>query len=239
MKYSPELCLFFAPTINSYKRYQPKLGADPHGGRRQSDHGIPGRGTRRFIPSGEPDARRRCQSVPRLRRHAGRRPVVEKLDCGEEYQGNAYVDPKLARLPHSLRDATDLFATSAPGEGRLWNNVVDFLHPPRPPGESLRQCRHRLGKAALLRADLMEREEPAWSWRGAVWGRLKIRSCGVAFLRTRRDGAGIGGTSIDRRRPDAAPGSLVRRIDWVIQWLVSRVAADGESCSRMKRAGLP
>ena len=57
---------------------------------------------------------------------AGLAGVEENLDCGEEYKGNAYVDPKLARLPHSLRDATDLFAASGMARAAFGDNVVDF-----------------------------------------------------------------------------------------------------------------
>jgi glutamine synthetase len=52
--------------------------------------------------------------------------VKEGLDCGNEYQGNAYVDTKLARLPGSLRDATDLFEESRLARHAFGEPVVEF-----------------------------------------------------------------------------------------------------------------
>jgi len=52
--------------------------------------------------------------------------VNEGLDCGAEYRGNAYVDPELARLPGSLRDATGLFDRSRFARAAFGDDVVDF-----------------------------------------------------------------------------------------------------------------
>ena len=57
---------------------------------------------------------------------AGLAGVEEKLDCGEEYLGNAYLDPKLARLPSSLRQAADSFAGSRLARKEFGDAVVDF-----------------------------------------------------------------------------------------------------------------
>lgn len=57
IKYSPELCLFFGPTINSYKRYQPgswRRHAWPGGG--QSHRWLPRGGSRCGLPHRKPDA---------------------------------------------------------------------------------------------------------------------------------------------------------------------------------------
>ena len=57
---------------------------------------------------------------------AGRAGLEEKLDCGEEYHGNAYVDSQLLRLPWTLRDATDLFDRSKLARTAFGDGVVDF-----------------------------------------------------------------------------------------------------------------
>ena len=57
---------------------------------------------------------------------AGLAGVEERLDCGEVYEGNAYVDPKLASLPKSLRDAADLLDRSKIARRTLGDHVVDF-----------------------------------------------------------------------------------------------------------------
>jgi glutamine synthetase len=57
---------------------------------------------------------------------AGLAGIEEELDCGKEYVGNAYLDPKLARLPSSLRDATDLFSASKLAQVAFGAEVVEF-----------------------------------------------------------------------------------------------------------------
>ncbi|MBL9175177.1 MAG: glutamine synthetase [Verrucomicrobiales bacterium] len=130
MKYSPELCLFFAPTINSYKRYQPGSWAPTRMAwatdNRTTGFRVVGHGSS-FRPENRmPGADANPYLAFAAMLAAGLAGVEEKLDCGEEYRGNAYVDPKLARLPHSLRDATDLFASSALAKSAFGDNVVEF-----------------------------------------------------------------------------------------------------------------
>ena len=57
---------------------------------------------------------------------AGMAGVREKLDCGAEYKGNAYIDRRLARLPSSLRDAADLFEKSKFAHTMFGHDVVEF-----------------------------------------------------------------------------------------------------------------
>jgi len=57
---------------------------------------------------------------------AGLAGVEERLDCGSPYLGNAYVDPKLDRLPGSLRDAAGLFEQSKLARAAFGDAVVDF-----------------------------------------------------------------------------------------------------------------
>src|SRR5437867_5466593 len=103
MKYSPELCLFFGPTINSYKRYQPGSWAPT-----RMAWAVDNR-TVGFRVVGEQNGFRIENRMPGADANpylafsamlvAGLAGIKEKLDCGSEYVGNAYVDPKLARLP--------------------------------------------------------------------------------------------------------------------------------------------
>ena len=57
---------------------------------------------------------------------AGMAGVREKLDCGAQYLGNAYVDSSLARLPASLREAADLLESSTLARAALGDAVVEF-----------------------------------------------------------------------------------------------------------------
>jgi glutamine synthetase len=57
---------------------------------------------------------------------AGMAGIDEQLDCGKEYHGNAYVDPKLKSLPKSLREAADLLDASKLARRSLGAAVVEF-----------------------------------------------------------------------------------------------------------------
>jgi glutamine synthetase len=57
---------------------------------------------------------------------AGLAGIEERLDCGEDYHGNAYVDPKLRSLPRSLRDAADLLDQSKFARKALGDAAVEF-----------------------------------------------------------------------------------------------------------------
>src|SRR5204862_4741070 len=60
---------------------------------------------------------------------AGLAGVEEKLDCGDTYAGNAYIDPKLARLPGSLSNAAALFEKSKLARNAFGDDVVDvYVH---------------------------------------------------------------------------------------------------------------
>jgi glutamine synthetase len=131
MRYSPELCLFFAPTVNSYKRYQPGSWA-PTRMAWAFDNRTVG-----FRVVGEHQAFRIENRMPGADANpylalaamiaAGLAGIDEGLDCGPEYLGNAYVDPKLARLPSSLGEAADLLASSRLAATEFGPAVVDYF----------------------------------------------------------------------------------------------------------------
>jgi glutamine synthetase len=130
MKYQPELALFTAPTINSYKRYQAGSWAPTrmawatdnrttgfrvvgHGGSFRLENRMPGADANPYLALAAMLA-------------AGLAGLEEDLDCGPEYRGNAYVDPALRRLPASLREATELFTGSALAKAAFGPDVVEF-----------------------------------------------------------------------------------------------------------------
>lgn len=130
MTYSPELCLCYAPTINSYKRYQPGSWAPTRMAwatdNRTTGFRVVGHGNS-FRPENRmPGADANPYLALAAMLAAGLAGVEEGLDCGDEYRGNAYVDPQLARLPHSLRDATDLFSRSKLARAAFGDGVVEF-----------------------------------------------------------------------------------------------------------------
>lgn len=130
IRYSPELALFFGPTINSYKRYQPGSWAPTRMAwardNRTVGFRVVGEGKAFRIENRMPGADANPYLVFAAMIAAGLAGVEEALDCGEEYHGNAYVDRKLARLPSSLRHAADLFSESARARAWFGGEVVDF-----------------------------------------------------------------------------------------------------------------
>jgi glutamine synthetase len=130
MKYSPELCLFFGPTINSYKRYQPGSWAPTRMAwavdNRTTGFRVVGHGGSFRIENRMPGADANPYLAFAAMLAAGLAGVEQRLDCGAEYHGNAYVDAELPRLPSSLRDATDLFEKSRLARAAFGDDVVDF-----------------------------------------------------------------------------------------------------------------
>ena len=130
MKYSPELCYFFAPTINSYKRYQsaswaPTKMAWSHDNRTVGFR-VVGQGNSFRIENRMPGADANPYLAFAAMMAAGLAGIEEQLDCGKEYRGNAYVDPKLKSLPKSLREAAELLDASKVARKSLGDAVVEF-----------------------------------------------------------------------------------------------------------------
>jgi glutamine synthetase len=130
MKYSPELCLFYAPTINSYKRYQPGSWAPTRMAwamdNRTVGFRVVGEESSFRIENRMPGADANPYLAFAAMLAAGMAGLEEKLDCGQEYVGNAYVDPKLARLPASLADAARLLEQSKLARVAFGPEVVEF-----------------------------------------------------------------------------------------------------------------
>ena len=130
IKYSPELCLFFAPTINSYKRYQPGSWAPTRMAwavdNRTVGYRVVGHGPSFRIENRMPGADANPYMAFSAMLAAGMAGVKERLDCGDEYLGNAYVDENLARLPSSLREAADLLENSILARVAFGEAVVEF-----------------------------------------------------------------------------------------------------------------
>jgi glutamine synthetase len=130
MKYSPELCYFFAPTINSYKRYQsaswaPTRMAWSHDNRTVGFR-VVGQGNGFRVENRMPGADANPYLAFPAMMAAGLAGIDEQLDCGENYRGNAYVDSKLKSLPKSLREAADLLDGSKLARKAFGDAVVDF-----------------------------------------------------------------------------------------------------------------
>jgi len=130
MKYSPELCYFFAPTINAYKRYQAGSWAPTKMAwaldNRTVGFRVVGHGNSYRVENRMPGADANPYLAFAATIAAGLQGVEEELDCGDLYTGNAYVDTKLPSLPQSLRQAADLLETSKLARRAFGDKVVDF-----------------------------------------------------------------------------------------------------------------
>jgi glutamine synthetase len=130
MKYSRELCYFFAPTVNAYKRYQSASWAPTKLAwaydNRTVGFRVVGHGNSFRIENRMPGADANPYLAFSATLAAGMAGVSEQLDSGEIYEGNAYVDDKLPSLPKSLREAADLLDRSKLARQALGDTVVDF-----------------------------------------------------------------------------------------------------------------
>jgi glutamine synthetase len=131
MRYSAELCLLLAPTINSYKRFQPGSWAPTRMAwatdNRTTGFRIVGHQGAFRIENRMPGADANPYLAFAAMLAAGCAGVRENLDPGDEYHGNAYVDSQLDRLPHTLREATDRFEQSPIAREAFGTNVVSYI----------------------------------------------------------------------------------------------------------------
>ena len=130
LKYSQELCLFFAPTVNAYKRYQPGSWAPTKlawaHDNRTVGYRVVGEGKSFRIENRMPGADANPYLAFAATIAAGLAGVEENLDCGDAYTGNAYVDEKLPALPSSLDQAAESFRQSKLARHAFGDEVVDF-----------------------------------------------------------------------------------------------------------------
>jgi glutamine synthetase len=130
IKYSRELCYFFAPTINAYKRYQAASWAPTKlawsTDNRTTGFRIVGHGDSFRIENRMPGGDANPYLAFAATIVAGFAGVEEQLDCGESYEGNAYVDENLPALPKTLHEAANLLDGSALARRVFGDAVVDF-----------------------------------------------------------------------------------------------------------------
>jgi glutamine synthetase len=131
IKYSRELCYFFAPTINAYKRFQAASWAPTKlawsTDNRTTGFRIVGHSNSLRIENRMPGGDANPYLAFAATIAAGMAGVNEKLDCGETYEGNAYIDPNLPALPRTLHEAVDLLQASELARKAFGDAVVDFF----------------------------------------------------------------------------------------------------------------
>jgi glutamine synthetase len=123
-----ELALFFAPNVNSYKRYQPGSFAPTAvaWGRdnRTCALRVVGHGDALRIENRAPGADVNPYLTLAAMIAAGLHGVDEGLEAEPAFEGNAYVADK-PRVPSTLEEARELFAGSAMARAAFGDDVVD------------------------------------------------------------------------------------------------------------------
>jgi len=133
LRYTAEFFLFFAPTVNSYKRYQEASFAPTRlvwsVDNRTAGFRVIGHGPSFRVENRMPGADANPYLAFAATLAAGLAGIEEQLDCGEPYRGNAYLDAALPQIPLDLAQATDWFSQSALAKKAFGEDVVNhYVH---------------------------------------------------------------------------------------------------------------
>jgi glutamine synthetase len=120
---------FYAPTINSYKRYQagswaPTRIAWSHDNR-TAGFRVVGSGKTLRIESRIPGADCNPYLAFAAALASGLDGIRNQIEPPLNFEGDVYQAQQLPRVPHTLRDATDLLEESDFARATLGNDVVD------------------------------------------------------------------------------------------------------------------
>lgn len=133
LRYTAELFLFYAPTINSFKRYQESSFAPTRlvwsEDNRTVGFRIVGHESSFRIENRLPGADANPYLAFAATLAAGLAGIEEELDCGEPYRGNAYHDRSLPQIPLGLFQAEYLFEQSELARKAFGDDVVGhYVH---------------------------------------------------------------------------------------------------------------
>ena len=162
LAHARELAWFFAPTVNSYKRYRPGTFA-PTGiawsyDNRTAGFRVVGSGPSLRVECRIPGADANPYLVYAALLAAGLDGIERKLDPGPVFEGDLYQAEELPRVPHSLPEAIAELERSEFARRSFGDEVIDhLLHFARSEQAWLRIGGDGLRARALLRAGLMGR----------------------------------------------------------------------------------
>ncbi len=131
-----ELAYFYAPTINSYKRYQGKSFAPTRivagWDNRTCGFRLCGEGRGFRVENRIPGADANPYLVFAATIAAGLHGITSRLKAPKLYEGNAYADPTLPEVPKTLREATAELDRSKIARTAFGERVVEhYLHTAR------------------------------------------------------------------------------------------------------------
>ncbi len=125
----PEMMVFYAPTINSYKRYQAGSWAPTRiawsRDNRTAGFRIVGAGSSLRIESRVPGADCNPYLAYTAALASGLDGIRNRIEPPAAFTGDVYQAQSLPHVPHTLRAATDLFEASAFARQALGDHVVD------------------------------------------------------------------------------------------------------------------
>ncbi len=129
MKHVPELMVFYAPTINSYKRYQDGSWAPTRLAwsydNRTAGFRVVGKGQSLRIECRIPGADCNPYLAFAASLAAGLDGIANKIEPPDIFEGDVYAAQHLPRVPYTLREATELFANSQFAKTTFGKDVVE------------------------------------------------------------------------------------------------------------------
>jgi len=133
---APELFLFFAPTINSYKRYTSASFAPVNSAwdydNRTTGFRVVGRGSSFRIENRLPGADANPYLAYAATLAAGLYGIEHEIECPEPFSGNAYSTDAYTPLPANLAEAAENLFNSAAARSMFGDQVVEhYVHQAR------------------------------------------------------------------------------------------------------------
>ncbi len=129
LRHAPELMVFYAPTINSYKRYQPGSWAPTRLAwsydNRTAGFRVVGHGPSLRIESRIPGADCNPDLAYAAALASGLDGIANRIEPPPVFEGDIYQARELPHVPHTLRHATELFAESAFARRAFGADVVE------------------------------------------------------------------------------------------------------------------
>ena len=133
LEHAPELMVFYAPTVNSYKRYQPGLFAPTRLAwaydNRTAGFRVVGQGASTRIECRLPGADCNPYLAFAAVLASGMDGIAKEIEPPPAFSGDMYASAELPDVPHTLRDAVDLFERSDFARDALGEEVVGhYVH---------------------------------------------------------------------------------------------------------------